>query len=117
MKDLGNKKVMANNIRRYMDLQTVSAKDMSRALGIPYTTILSWIKADNYPRIDKIEAMADYFGILKSDLIEEPPEEQPESPYNIYLDADEYDIIGKYKGLSPGQKKAVRQMIEAFMWE
>ena len=29
------------------------------------------MKAKKYPRIDRIEIMADYFGILKSDLIEE----------------------------------------------
>lgn len=75
MRDLGNKTVMANNLKAQMTLKGVSAKELSTKLNFPYTTVLSWLKGDNYPRIDKIEAMADYFGILKSDLIEEKKEQ------------------------------------------
>ena len=82
MKDLGNKHIMSKNLKRLMAERKVSAKELSRVLDYPYTTVLSWIKADNYPRIDKIEAMADYFGILKSDLIEEKPEERMEMQKN-----------------------------------
>lgn len=70
MKDLGNKPVMAANIKRFMREKNVNAKELSRAIEVPYTTVLSWIKAEYYPRIDKIELMSDYFGCLKSDLIE-----------------------------------------------
>lgn len=71
MKDLGNKPVMAANIKRYMRAKGVNAKELSKALGVPYTTVLSWTKAEYYPRIDKIEKMSEYFGCLKSDLIED----------------------------------------------
>lgn len=71
MRDIGNKKVMAANIKRYMSEKGITAKDLSKALDVPYTTVLSWIKAEYYPRIDKIEKMSEFFGILKSDLIED----------------------------------------------
>lgn len=71
MRDLGNKNVIAENIKRYMKEKDINAKDLSKALNVPYTTVLSWIKAEYYPRIDKIEKMSDYFGCLKSDLIED----------------------------------------------
>lgn len=74
MNDLGNKPVMASNIKRYMKIKGVNPKELSKALKVPYTTVLSWTKAEYYPRIDKIEMMADYFGILKSDLIEDKSE-------------------------------------------
>ena len=74
MRDAGNKEVMAKNLRFYMDEKNVTARDISRALHFPYTTIVSWINGENYPRIDKIDAMADYFGVMKSDLIEEKKE-------------------------------------------
>lgn len=79
MKDLGNKPVMAANIRRYMEEKGVKAKELSKAINVPYTTVLSWIKADYYPRIDKIEMMSDYFGCLKSDLIEDKTKQPTES--------------------------------------
>lgn len=34
-------------------------------------TFSDWINAKTYPRIDKIELMANYFGIEKSDLVED----------------------------------------------
>ena len=74
MRDLGNKAAMAQNLRRLMDERNITAKEFSRVMGYPYTTLLSWLKADNYPRIDRIEEMAKYFGVLKSDLIEEQKE-------------------------------------------
>lgn len=71
MKDIGSKPVMSANIRRFMTEKGINAKDLSKALNVPYTTVLSWINAEYYPRIDKIEMMSDYFGCLKSDLIED----------------------------------------------
>ena len=86
MKDLGNKKIMAKNLKRLMTENRVSAKELSRTLDFPYTTLLSWLKGDNYPRIDKIEAMADYFGVLKSELIEEKLTEEKEKDNDILSD-------------------------------
>ena len=73
-----NKRIMAENIKRYMDKKGVTNQQLCDALGFKYTTFMDWIKAVTYPRIGKIEAMADYFGILKSDLIEEKTEEHHE---------------------------------------
>lgn len=39
-------------------------------LGFAYTTFSDWINGKKYPRIDKIEMMANYFNIAKSDLVE-----------------------------------------------
>lgn len=79
MLGLGNKSIMAKNLRRLMSEKNVTAKEMSKALHFPYTTLLSWLNAENYPRIDKIEIMADYFGVQKSDLIEDRPEKPAEN--------------------------------------
>ena len=71
MSSLGNKHIMAQNIRSYMVQAGVSATDVCTALKIPMPTFSDWINAKTYPRIDKIEMLANYFGILKSDLVEE----------------------------------------------
>lgn len=71
MSDLGNKEIMSKNIQYYMDKYDKSRYDMCDALGVKYTTFTDWVKGNSYPRIDKIELMANYFGISKSDLVEE----------------------------------------------
>lgn len=68
---LGNKEIMAKNIQYYMDINHKSRNDICEALNIKYTTFTDWIKGNTYPRIDKIELMANFFGIQKSDLVEE----------------------------------------------
>ncbi|WP_062805963.1 S24 family peptidase [Enterococcus pernyi] len=71
MSALGNKEVMAKNIQYYMDRNGVDRRKLSSDLGISYTTLTDWIKAKTYPRIDKIEILANYFSITKADLVEE----------------------------------------------
>lgn len=68
---MNNKEIIAKNIRRYMSEKNVSNLDVCNALGIKYTTFLDWVNANAYPRIGKIELLANYFGVQKSDLIEE----------------------------------------------
>ena len=54
-----------------MELAGKNQKEMAAIVGVSAPTFNEWIKAKKYPRIDKIEILANYFGILKSDLIEE----------------------------------------------
>lgn len=71
MSTLGNKEVMAQNIRNLMNQNGVKPKDVCDTLKIPMPTFSDWINAKTYPRIDKIELLANYFGVNKSDLVEE----------------------------------------------
>ena len=71
MSGLGNKDIMARNIQYYMDKYEKTRQDMCNALGVKYTTFTDWVKGNSYPRIDKIELMANYFGISKADLVED----------------------------------------------
>lgn len=71
MSNLGNKQTMAKNIRYYMNKHSVSQTELCNTLGLKMPTFSDWVNAKTYPRIDKIELMANYFGISKSDLVEE----------------------------------------------
>lgn len=78
MKDVDNKQIMAQNIQRYMDQRGISRQQLCDALDIKYTTLRDWQKGITYPRIGKVEAMANYFGCEKSDLIEDKKEQSTE---------------------------------------
>lgn len=71
MTSQGNKEVFSRNLRYYMNMHDKTRNEICDALGLPYTTFTAWETAQTYPRIDKIEKLAAYFGISKSDLIEE----------------------------------------------
>ena len=66
-----SKTIFARNLRKYMDEKGKSRKDICHDLGFRYSTFTDWCNGVKYPRIDKIEILANYFGIEKSDLIEE----------------------------------------------
>ena len=71
MSGLGNKEIMSKNIQYYMDKFGKSRQEICDAIGVKYTTFTDWVKGNTYPRIDKIELMANYFGISKANLVEE----------------------------------------------
>ena len=66
-----NKDVFSRNLRKLMEQNGKSRRDLSLALGISYYTVSDWVCGKKYPRMDKVELLADYFGVQKSDLIEE----------------------------------------------
>lgn len=70
MSDLGNKKIFSQNLQKYMIQNNIDRNEICKALDFKYSTFADWYNGKKYPRIDKIEKIANYFGILKSDLIE-----------------------------------------------
>lgn len=88
MSSLGNKEIMAKNIQRYMDLKGKDRKDICTDLGFKYSTFSEWVSGNKYPRIDKIEIMANYFGISKADLVEAPALNQKSLPHLTPKDED-----------------------------
>ena len=81
MSGLGNKDIMAKNIKHYMETNNITRSELCAALNIKYSTMSEWINGNAYPRIDKIELMANYFGINKSDLIEDKSETTTEETF------------------------------------
>lgn len=75
MTSLGNKDVFSKNLKYYIEQSGKDRRELAKIWGFPYSTVTEWINGKKYPRIDRIEVMADYFGILKSDLIEDKTEE------------------------------------------
>ncbi len=116
MSDLGNKAIMAKNIQYYMDKNQKSRQDICDALGIKYTTLSDWVKGKSYPRIDKIELMANYFGISKSDLVEDHSKDEQSQGY--YLDPETADFAQELKDrpelkiLFSASRKATKEDIE-----
>lgn len=73
MSDLGNKKVLSDNIKKFMEQHGVERAKMADDLNVKYTTLTDWINGNTYPRIGSIEKIANYFNVEKSDLIESRP--------------------------------------------
>ena len=66
------KEIMGRNIKRLIKQREITAARLAEIVGVSTATISDWSNGKTYPRIDKIEAMAEYFGVSKSDLVEDP---------------------------------------------
>jgi len=125
MSNIGNKDVFAKNLKYYIAKSGKDRRELAEAWGFPYSTITEWINARKYPRIDRIEIMADYFGILKSDLIEEKTEEQRkmEKKNDIMADIvvemrtnDEFmSLVESLYNIGGEKRAAVKQMLDALL--
>lgn len=65
-----NKEILAENLNYYMVQKHIDRYQLCEALNFKYSTVSEWLSAKKYPRMDKIELLANYFDINKSDLIE-----------------------------------------------
>lgn len=71
MSGLGNKEIFSRNLRALMEQAGKDRNQVCDDLGFKYSTFNDWYNGNKYPRIDKIEMLSNYFGVMKSDLIED----------------------------------------------
>lgn len=83
-----SKEVFSKNLQYFMRLKGISQKELAEIVGVSAPTLNEWIKGKKFPRIDKIEKLANYFKCLKSDLIEEKTPEERETQKNNDILAD-----------------------------
>ena len=69
--DLGNQEIFSRNLKRYLENSGKAQKEVASAICVSAGTFCDWIKGRAYPRMDKVQALAEYFGINKSDLVED----------------------------------------------
>lgn len=65
------REIFKYNLNYYIGRSNKNKKVISEEMNIPYTTLVDWANGNKFPRADGIERLANYFKILKSDLLEE----------------------------------------------
>lgn len=124
MSNIGNKETMSKNLKYYIAKSGKDRRELAELWGFPYSTVTEWINGRKYPRIDRIEVMADYFGILKSDLIEERTEEHREMKrkndvlstivLKMNEDIEFFSMVEKLYYLDLEKREAVNSVLNAF---
>ena len=62
------REIFLENLKHYMSIKCKSQSDISKALDTPLSTVSSWYNGASYPRVDKMQALADYFNISMHNL-------------------------------------------------
>lgn len=119
---IGNKEIFARNLSFYIERSGKNQREIADELGFSTSTFNNWVMGNKYPRIDKIEMLANYFGIQKSDLIEEKLTEEKEKDNDILadiivrarMDEDFRKALESLYSLDSSEIKGVTGLLSAF---
>ena len=102
-----SKEIFAKNLRYYLDLSGKTQKELAQIIGVSAPTMHEWCRGKKTPRMDKVERLAQYFGILKSDLIED----KKKQPANGGLSARQMEFIKKVESMSDAQLERLEKIL------
>lgn len=113
-----NLELFAANLSRHMENNLKTPETLAADTGISIETINEMIAGNRCPQKDEIAKLTKHLFVEKEDLTEAwTGKYTGEGDYTLEeVDFDIYDLVGKYKSLSPAQKKITRQLIETFIW-
>ena len=69
--DLGNKEIFRRNLKRHLEISGKKKIEVARAIGVSSGNFSDWLNGRVYPRMDKIQALAEYFDIQMADLVDD----------------------------------------------
>lgn len=100
------RKLFARNLTYYVNSSGKTQAEVAKALHLSKATMSSWCIGTRIPRMDKVDMLCDYFGIRRSDLMEDhsftPAATDPLYP----LSREEEEIIRHYRKASDDTQNA-----------
>ncbi len=78
------RKIFSRNLNKYLSLNNKTQVNLVEDLGLNKSTVSTWCAGLKMPRMGKVQALADYFGVQKSDLLDD--NEEGEKKYTYYID-------------------------------
>lgn len=116
MSDEAQKRVFAKNLNKYLSTSGKTQKEVAEAIGVIPSTFNTWCQGIALPRMGKVQALADYFNINKSDLIEDKPETDVNDHYYFNDEAREMAQFmfenPEYRVLFDASRKVKKEDIE-----
>lgn len=118
---IGNKDVLAKNLRKHMLRSGKDRRTISEELEVSYSTLTDWVNGKKYPRIDRIEALAKYFGVLKSDLIEDFEEIKKDNDrlasiiVKLRTNKELLDVVERLMSLDKTKLDSLRRLLDTFV--
>lgn len=117
MSDERQKSVFQKNLLKYLHINNKTQKEVAEAINVSPQTFNTWCQGIALPRMGKVQLLADYFHINKSDLIEDKAETD-DFPEKYYLDNDARELAEfmfknpEYKVLFDASRKVKKEDIE-----
>lgn len=108
-------RIFTENLKRYMSAHRLTQKEVAEAIGVNPQTFNTWMTGKHIPRMDKIQLLADYFGVRKSDLVDYPEDAMEETLQEAFDRRPDMRILFQLaKNCTPEEINLVARMLEAF---
>ena len=88
MTDKEQTRIFQKNLLKYLELTGKSQKEVADAIGVQHQTFSAWCCGIAFPRMGKVQALADYFHIKKSDLIESHDFDLSDKAREVFVEAE-----------------------------
>lgn len=108
------KKIFTKNLNSYIEASGKTQLEIAKSIGVSPQTFNTWCKGIAIPRMVKVQALADYFHINKSNLIEEKDEIET----SFYFNDDANEVAQflfenpEYKVLFDASRKVKKEDID-----
>ena len=98
MIDNTTRSIFAENLRRYSEKLNINQTEIASRLKVSTATASDWFNGKKYPRPEKMQKIADIFGVKVSDLQKDTHE-----PSNlVLLDQSKVRMLPTYESVSAG---------------
>lgn len=86
---------IANNIKKLRTEHKLTQAEFGQIAGVTDKAVSTWENGTKEPRMGAIQKLADYFGVLKSDIIEDAPR-----ALSTPLTSDEKRLVDYYRSFN-----------------
>lgn len=119
--NIGNKEIFSKNLKKCITKSGKDRKQISDDLGFPYSTLTDWVNGKKYPRIDRIEKLAEYFNISKADLIEDFEDIKKDNDrlativLKLRMNNELLDVVERLISLDKAKLESLRRLLDTFI--
>ena len=100
--------IFGQNLTDLLDRNGINQNELAAKMSVAPSTVSSWCSGEKMPRMDKVEWMANFFGVSKSQLIEV---RHPRTGFNVVKIAGR-DGSYQEKALSDDDLAALKVLLD-----
>ncbi len=117
------KATFSKNLKYFLELNDKQPVDLVNDLKLPFSTVSNWVNGTKMPRMGNVELLAKYFGIEKSDLLEEKAKDgqgyyiNPETAdiaQQVFRDPDLRLLFEAARDVKPENIRLAAEMLRRF---
>ena len=116
-----NKDVLSKNLKKYISKSGKDRSQIAEDLELSYSTLTDWINGKKYPRINNVEKLATYFGVSKSELIEDFEETKKDNDrlatiiVKLRMNKELLNVVEKLLSLDKAKLESLSRLLDTFI--